>query len=64
MLFRHLLQVWSGFIQRFVLEDAVSDYDFSGVYTAMLVVGIAIGAVAVLLIVWLASHLHIAVRWI
>ena len=42
----------------------MSDYDFSGVYTAMLVVGIAIGAVAVLLIVWLASHLHIAVRWI
>ena len=42
----------------------MSDYDFSGVYTAMLVVGIAIGAIVVLLLVWLASHLHVAVRWV
>lgn len=42
----------------------MSDYDFSGAFTALFVIGIVIGAAAMFLVVWLASHLSITVRWV
>lgn len=42
----------------------MSDYDMSGAYTALLALGIAIGAIVVILIAWLSRHLVVTVGWV
>ena len=42
----------------------MGDYDFSGAFIAMAVVGAIVGAIAVGILWFLINHLSITIRWV
>ena len=44
--------------------EAVSDYDIGPALTALFVMGVVAGGVVIAIILWLARHLDITVRWV